>query len=64
MKKNVFSILILLMCISKGFSQSELNSYKYVIVPDSYGFLKGVEDKYQLNALTQFLFEKNGSSGI
>lgn len=60
MKKRVFSILILIICVSKSFSQNELNSYKYVIVPNSYDFLKGAEDKYQLNSLTKFLFEKYG----
>ena len=60
MKKRAFSILIIIICVSKSFSQNELNSYKYVIVPNSYNFLKGVEDKYQLNSLTKFLFEKYG----
>ncbi len=46
------------MFVSINFAQSELNAYKYVIVPSSYSFLKGVEDKYQINSLTQFLFEK------
>ncbi len=64
MRKKIFSILILIMCISKSFSQIELNSYKYVIVPNSYNFLKGVEDKYQLNSLTKFLFEKYGFAAM
>lgn len=36
-----------------------LNDYKYVIVPVKYEFLKEA-DKYQLNSLTRFLFEKYG----
>ncbi|MEJ2113960.1 MAG: hypothetical protein P8X62_09825 [Flavobacteriaceae bacterium] len=36
-----------------------MNNYKYVIVPNKYDFLKEA-DKYQLNSLTKFLFEKEG----
>ena len=41
-----------------SFSQTSVNEYKYVYVPDNYSFLKG-NDQYQLNSLTVFLFEKN-----
>lgn len=37
----------------------ELNSYKYVIVPEEYDFTEE-PDKFQLNSLTKFLFEKQG----
>lgn len=37
----------------------DLNNYKYVQVPKKFEFLK-VENQYQLNALTAFLFEKYG----
>jgi len=36
-----------------------LNDYKYVIVPSKFDFFKDA-DKYQLNSLTKFLFEKYG----
>ena len=45
--------------ISLNFAQTNLNAYKYVIVPKKYDFLKE-EDKYRLNSLTKFLFSKNG----
>ncbi len=36
-----------------------INSYKYVIVPNKFDFLKE-SNAYQVNALTRFLFEKYG----
>lgn len=44
--------------ISSTFGQ-ELNSYKYVIIPSGYEFLKE-PNQFQLNELTKFLFEKYG----
>jgi len=44
------------------FSQ-DLNDYKYIIVPESYDIL-GKTNQYQLNAITKFLFEKNGFQTI
>lgn len=49
--------------ISGAFSQTNLNNYKYVIVPKKYDFLKE-EDQYRLNGLTKFLFEKYGFSAL
>ena len=45
------------------FAQANLNNYKYVIVPAKYDFLKEA-DQYQLNSLTQFLFEKYGFQAL
>lgn len=39
------------------FAQSNLNQYKYVIVPNKFDFLKE-ENQYRLNELAHFLFEK------
>jgi len=41
------------------FSQESVNDYKYVVVPNQYDFLKE-KNQYQLNALTEFLFNKYG----
>ncbi|SHG05036.1 hypothetical protein SAMN05444483_104231 [Salegentibacter echinorum] len=57
MKKG-FSILLFFMGLGLMPAQN-INDYKYVIVPDTYEFSKE-EDQYQLNSLTQFLFEKYG----
>jgi len=53
-------ILICLFISFKFFAQEgNINKFKYVIIPKTYGFL-GEEDKYQLNSLTKFLFNKYG----
>jgi len=58
--KKLGLIVLLLLCLQfKIFSQETINNYKYVIVPTSYSFLNE-EDKYQLNSLTKFLFNKYG----
>lgn len=58
MIKKFFLVLIAFCCFSTVFSQTNLNDYKYVIVPSSFEFLKGA-DKYRLNTLTKFLLKKN-----
>lgn len=60
-----YSLLIVFFFIGlcKGVSQESLNDYKYVIVPNSFEFLNE-PDKYQLNSLTKFLFEKYGFTAI
>ena len=57
MKKQILIIVALLIIQFNGFAQKNINNYKYIIVPKSYGFL-GDEDKFQLNSLTKFLFNK------
>ncbi len=57
MKKALFLIFGFL--ISFVSVAQDLNSYKYVIVPEEYSFTKE-PDMYQLNSLTKFLFDKYG----
>ncbi len=57
MKTKYIFTLISLLLITNIFSQSNLNDYKYVIVPKKFGFLKKA-DMYQVNSLTKFLLEK------
>lgn len=59
MKTKLFSTLVACVIITSVFSQSNLNDYKYVIVPNKFDFLKQ-ENQYQLNDLTSFLFKKYG----
>ncbi|WNH08089.1 hypothetical protein [Thalassobellus suaedae] len=59
MKTKFFSLLVACLIVTSVFSQANLNDYKYVIVPTKYDFLKE-SNQYQLNALTQFLFNKYG----
>ena len=63
MKKTIFTIILLIGCITFNIAQSNINDYKYVIVPNKFEFLKEA-DKYQLNSLTKFLFNKYGFTAI
>ena len=56
--KLIFSVLFCFMFTSI-IAQSNLNSYKYIIVPKKFDFLKQ-ENQYQLNELSKFLFNKYG----
>ncbi|MDW5287781.1 hypothetical protein [Formosa sp. PL04] len=56
--------LLLFVSVSFGaFAQNNINTYKYVIVPNTYSFLKE-SNQYEMNALTQFLLEKNGFNAV
>lgn len=59
MKIKFLSFVITFLIAGSVFSQSNLNNYKYVIVPSKFDFLKE-KDQYQLNALAKFLFNKYG----
>ncbi|MFD0989899.1 hypothetical protein ACFQ1R_07315 [Mariniflexile jejuense] len=63
MKAKYIAILLMFFTASSLFSQSKLNNYKYVIVPNKYDFLKE-NDQYQLNSLTEFLFNKYGFKAL
>lgn len=58
--KSILAIGAFLMLFNvNGFSQQNVNAYKYVIVPTAFNFLNE-PDQYQINSLTKFLFEKYG----
>jgi beta-phosphoglucomutase-like phosphatase (HAD superfamily) len=59
MTKAFFILSFLILAYFNAFSQSNINDYKYVIVPNQYDFLKE-NDRYQINSLTKFLFNKYG----
>jgi hypothetical protein len=63
MKTKIITLFITCFIISNVIAQKNLNKYKYVIVPYNYNFLKE-KDQYQLNTLTQFLFNKYGFNAI
>lgn len=54
-------ILLSLVCslFLNGFSQKNINDYKYVVVPTTFDFVDE-KDKYRLNTLTRYLFKENG----
>jgi hypothetical protein len=56
--KSYVLLFLLFGCFS-GYSQTSLNNYKYVLVPESFSFLKQ-NDEYGLNTLTKSLLEENG----
>lgn len=56
--RNFVCIIIVLFSVLAGNAQ-DLSDYSYVRVPEKYDF-QDEENKYQLNALTAFLFEKYG----
>ncbi len=58
MLRILFLGLVLLFTLNSN-AQKKINDYKYIMIPESYGFLKG-NDAYQLNSLTKFLFNKYG----
>ncbi len=59
MNKYVVAAVFLIFCFTKTFSQKDINSYSFVVVPDKYDF-QFENDQYQLNSLTKFLFNKHG----
>lgn len=59
MKLKFLLICLVLCSLTSAIAQQNLNAYKYVLVPTKYEFLNEA-DKYQLNSLTAFLFEKYG----
>ena len=59
MSRYILVVFFFLSIIPKAFSQSELNNYSYVIVPERFDFLNE-DDKYQLNSIAEFLFNKYG----
>tara|TARA_R110000868_G_scaffold238820_6_gene493292 strand:- start:1016 stop:1873 length:858 start_codon:yes stop_codon:yes gene_type:complete len=63
MKIKFYTMLLALFAVSMTFSQSNLNAYKYIIVPTRFDFLKE-PDQYRLNGLTKFLFEKYGFQAL
>lgn len=59
MKRTILLVLAILVLPIFAYAQDNLNDYKYIIVPNQFDFLKG-KDKYQVNSLTAFLFNKYG----
>ena len=63
MFKNIVLGFFFILFITKGISQNQVNNYKYILIPEKYGFLNE-EDAYQLNSLTKFLFNKYGFTAL
>jgi len=59
MNRIYFLIIFIISYIPNSFSQKTLGDYSYVIVSEQFSF-QNEKDKYELNSLTKFLFNKNG----
>ncbi|GAB2780256.1 hypothetical protein [Salinimicrobium soli] len=62
MRTSILSIILFLFIVTNVEAQ-ELNTYKYVQVPEKFEFFDE-PDRYQLNALTAFLLEKYGFEAL
>ncbi|WP_378186769.1 hypothetical protein ACE939_00235 [Aquimarina sp. W85] len=60
---RIFLLLLFVLSCNFMIAQNSINTYKYVIVPQKFDFLKS-ENAYEVNALTKFLFEKYGFIAI
>jgi hypothetical protein len=56
---KIGAVLIFTLFTVAGHSQNTINSYKYVLVPQKFDFLKD-EDEYGLNSTTRLLLEQKG----
>lgn len=61
--KFIIVAMALALTCQSAISQSVLNQYKYIVIPNQFDFLKG-RDQFQINALTKFLFNKNGFKAL
>lgn len=59
MMKYLIVFALVFCSVSEGFSQESLSDYSFVVVPEKFDFVSE-KDKYQLNSLTKFLFNKHG----
>jgi len=59
MSRYILLIFFFFSLVPKSFSQTNLNDYSYLIVPEQFEFLSA-RDEYRLNALTKFLLDKRG----
>ena len=59
MSKYLIVLFFFLSIVPKSFSQSNMSDYSFVLVPERFNFLNEV-DKYQLNSIAEFLFNKHG----
>lgn len=57
MKACIFLVVIL--CSLSGYSQTSINTYKYVLMPEKFDFSKA-DDQYGLNTTSRRLLEKKG----
>jgi hypothetical protein len=67
MPKRILVFFIMLAAVlgtkATGYAQNPLDSYKYIIVPKKFDFLKK-ENQYRVNSHTKYLFDSNGYTTV
>ncbi|WP_452226302.1 hypothetical protein [Lacinutrix cladophorae] len=64
MKNKIILLLIIsVFTFNNVKAQTNINNYKYVIIPNTFDFLKE-PDQYRLNTLTKLLFQKYGFTSM
>lgn len=63
MKTKLLASITLFFIAFGVLAQTNLNNYKYIIVPNKFDFLRQ-ENQHRLNELAQFLFNKNGFTAL
>jgi hypothetical protein len=56
---KVYTLFLFILFAVPGFSQTSINNYKYVLVPEKYDFLRE-NNQYGLNTVTKLLLEEKG----
>lgn len=56
---KAFALIAIVFFTVSAYSQNTINNYKYVLVPEKYGFLKA-DNQYGLNSLTKMLLQEKG----
>ncbi|MEH6678949.1 MAG: hypothetical protein V7724_00305 [Sediminicola sp.] len=56
-------LFLFLFCTILGHSQSDINNYKYIIVPKKFADFKN-ENQYQTSTLVKYLFVQNGFNAV
>jgi hypothetical protein len=56
---KVYTLFLFILFAVPGFSQTSINNYKYVLVPEKYDFLRE-QNQYGLNTVTKLLLEEKG----
>ncbi len=60
--KNLF-VIVFVLTVFSGYSQGNLNDYKYIIVPKKFDAFKK-ENQYKTSTLVKFLFTQNGFNAV
>ncbi len=63
MKTKFLLVITVLLSAFTSYAQNDLNNYKYIIVPNKFEFQKE-DNAYNLNKLSQFLFNKYGFEAL